>query len=1184
MKYLLFTFICAGAALAQSDRGTITGTVLDPANAVVTNAKISAKNLAAGTLSETTSTQTGNYTLPSLPAGTYEVVTEAAGFKRAIRTGVVVEVSGTTRLDVRLDVGATTDSVTITADAALLKTESAEQSLIITGEKINALPLNFGGGPGSTGAIRNWLSFSILSPGVSGTGYNSPINGAAGGTFKVYLEGQDVTSGNDTTWTSSVAAASVEAIGEFSMQTSNFSAEFGQVTGGLYNFTTKSGTNQFHGSAYEYFANEALDASQHFTHARGIDRKSDWGFSVGGPVRIPKVYDGRNKTFFFFNFEDFHDVSRSAGTLATVPTAAYRTGDFSAALTGKQIAKDPLGNPVFENVIFDPLSNYVVNGVTYRTAFPGNIIPQNRIDPVAAKIQGLIPAPINNNLVLNWLPNTANHKFQTLPSAKIDHNIGSNIRLSAYYSVQNTDQITSPDGLPIPITVRRDQLIYGHTSRLNYDQTISSKMVMHLGVGYLRFHNPDSAPTDVLTYDMAGQTGFKGSAIGTGFPRLNTISTGSYGGEAALGPTNANSYYNDKLTSVASLSYVRDNHTIKLGAEFKQEAWTSISLNGAPGTLNFSANETGSPALLGANLGGLSNGLNYASFLLGAVDSASVSPRTDPQWRKKAWSLYLQDNWKITRKLTLDYGLRWDLESQGHEIHDRVSGFSSNVVNPSAGGLKGGYIYGGNGAGRCNCNLVSTYPYAIGPRLGAAYQINDKTVLRAGWGLTYSGLANWWYLGGGNGVGWNTISFSTPNYGEPALYLKNGLQYNPADLSAGAFNPGLAPSPGQLNSPSTPYDPNGGRPGRINQWNIALQREIVKNLSVEAAFVGNRGAWLEANNLDNPNAIDPAKLQALGLDISSKATQTLLTSTFASGAPQKAGFLLPYAGFPASATLAQALRPFPQFNGSLIPRWAPLGKSWYDALQVKVTKRYSHGLDMQASFTYQNEEALGAGGNPGPGGGGINNVFAPIVNQKSLSSFSTPFILVTSFNYQVPRIGRNAFVKKVLGDWTIGGLLRYASGSLIAVPGSNNSLNSLIFQNTRFNRVAGQPLFLNNPNCGCINPNKNVVLNPAAWSDAPAGQWGVSAAYYNDYRWQHQATENLNIGRTFRIRERTTFQVRAEFFNVFNRLYLPGPTSGNPQAPATFNSAGVPTGGFGYINGNSVNNQRNGQLVARFQF
>jgi Carboxypeptidase regulatory-like domain len=337
---MLLCLVLSMAAFAQSDRGTITGTVLDPASAVVPGAKVVARNADTGVVSETVATETGNYTLASLPAGTYDVSVEASGFKRTTRTGIVVQVAQTARVDVALQVGSATESITITAETPLLRTENAEQSVTITGDKINSLPLNFsGGGAGNNGSIRNWLSFAILSPGVSGTAYNAPINGQPGGNFKIYLEGQDVTSSNDTTWTSIVAAGSVESINEFSMQTSNFAAEFGQVSGAVFNFNTKSGTNQLHGSGFEYLTNEALDAARPFTHVRGIDRKHDFGFSVGGPVRIPKIYNGKNKSFFFFSLEEYRVRLGSSGTLGTVPTAAYRNGDFSGALSGRRWAR-----------------------------------------------------------------------------------------------------------------------------------------------------------------------------------------------------------------------------------------------------------------------------------------------------------------------------------------------------------------------------------------------------------------------------------------------------------------------------------------------------------------------------------------------------------------------------------------------------------------------------------------------------------------------------------------------------------------------------------------------------------------------------------------------------------------------------------------------------------------------------
>jgi hypothetical protein len=296
------------AAFAQNDRGTITGTVLDPANAVVPNANVVAIN-ASGVEFKTVSTGTGNYTIPSLPAGVYKLTVDAAGFKKFAQENIQVQVSQSIRIDANLQVGSATDTVTITAEAPLLKTENAEQSTVVSTDMVNKLPLNFGGGGSSTGAVRDPFAFNILSPGVvqntslAGSDYVQ-INGipASGfGMFRVQVEGQDATSSNDPNWTSTVSHGSVDMIQEFSLQTSNFAAEYGQAAGGYYNFTTKSGTNQIHGSAYEYLTNEDLDAYRPFTYTNPRSRKHDFGGTISGPVWIPKLYNGKNRTFFFFS-------------------------------------------------------------------------------------------------------------------------------------------------------------------------------------------------------------------------------------------------------------------------------------------------------------------------------------------------------------------------------------------------------------------------------------------------------------------------------------------------------------------------------------------------------------------------------------------------------------------------------------------------------------------------------------------------------------------------------------------------------------------------------------------------------------------------------------------------------------------------------------------------------------------
>jgi hypothetical protein len=418
------------------------------------------------------------------------------------------------------------------------------------------------------------------------------------------------------------------------------------------------------------------------------------------------------------------------------------------------------------------------------------------------------------------------------------------------------------------------QAIYGTTARANYDKSLSPTWLLHVGTGVMRFHNPDSSPPSVLQFDAAGQLGFNGSATTPGgFPEVTGLTGAALGAGSSVnfGPSNANSYFDTGLTSSASITNVRGNHTYKLGAEWRLDSWTDRNSRGAQGILNFSPNETGLPYLQTSTIGGGTVGFAYASFLLGMADTATVNAVQDPQWRKQAWSLYLQDTWKVTPKLTLDYGLRWDWQSEGHEIHYRTSMFGPTIPNPAAGGLPGALVYEGYGPGRCNCNFMQTYPFAIGPRLGVAYQLNPKTVIRGGAGVSYGQTPTFYYITNGAllGVGFNQVAFTSPSFGTPGAIVKNGLQYDHSQLYVASLNPGLVPYAGQLNSPNYYLDRNAGRPPRIGQWSVGVQREVTRDLMVEASYVGNRGAWISqpsgifaSNTLINLNAINPAALGA----------------------------------------------------------------------------------------------------------------------------------------------------------------------------------------------------------------------------------------------------------------------------------------------------------------------------------
>ena len=1175
IRFGLTSLLLAGITVAQSDRGVITGTVQDPTGAVVAAASVTAKNTQTGAVYPTASTATGNFTIAAIPVGAYEITVESPGFHKHISQGTQVQVAQTVRLNIVLQVGSTNDSVTVAGEGPILKTDSTEQSMNVSGNRINALPLNFGGGGGAIGGIRAPLTFMTLSPGVSGSGTTGRVNGMPANTYRVFVDGQDVTNNNDNS--STAGQPSVETIEEFSLQTSNFSAEFGQVSGGMFTFATRSGTNKFRGALYEYLNNEALDTARPYVNLKPQSRKHDFGAQMSGPVWIPKLYDGRNRTFLLLNWEQFRNDTTSPGSRNTVPTTAYRQGDFSGALTGRRLGTgvDPLGRPFMENAIYDPLSARTVNGQVVRDVFFGNIIPPSRIDQVARNIQTLLPLPDFEGSINNWNQNLTGYKVSATPSFKLDHNFNTASKVSFFFQKAWNHTINNGlDGLPSPITAVRDQRTYSYTTRLNYDHTITPTLLLHTGAGFLRFLNPDSSPADVLDYDAAGKLGFRGSATPGGFPRISGLTSALGGGMFNIGPTNANYYWVDKLTVPLSLTYVRNNHSYKIGAEYRLESYTDRNTRGASGVLAFSAAQTAQPYLQTTNVGGGSIGFPYASFLLGLTSTASVNAPQDPQWRNGRWGLFLQDSWKVAKKLTLDLGVRWDYQDQGHEIHYRNSMFGPTISNPSAGGLPGGMVYEGFGAGRCNCNFIAKYPYAIGPRLGFAYQINPKTVFRGGWGVVYANLPTYQYFTNSSilGVGFDQIVFDAPGFGDPATRLVNGLVYDRATLNKVSLDPGLRPSAGQINSPNYYLDLNGGRPGRIHQISLNLQREVRRNLVVEAAYVANRGAWLTAaTGLGSLNYFTDARLRSVGLDRTKAEDRAVLASTISSPLAVSRGFRPPYPGFPSTATVAQALRPYPQFNGALTPMWAPLGNSWYDSLQMKATQRYSKGLDFTAALTWSKELATGTG---------TNDVFNR-PNQKSIVGSSQPWIFVLGFNYETPRFGANKIVKAALGNWTVSGILRYTSGLPIPVPGSQNNLATHILQSTRMNRVPGEPLFLKGLDCHCIDPNKELVLNPKAWSDPAPGEWGYSAAYYDDFRYQRRPSEQLGLGRTFRIRELAKFEIRGEWFNVFNRTVMPNPSAANPLQTPAYNPQGVPTAGFGRIDATTVSGQRNGQIVAR---
>jgi hypothetical protein len=1192
----------ADAAFGQTG-GTMTGVISDPAGAVVPNAPVQARHTESGVVYQAATSATGNYTFSELPAGTYEIDVAVAGFKKYARAGITVQQLQTTRVDVALEVGAAAESVTVNEDAPLLKTETGDISHNVTTQQQDELPM------GQIGGIRVSTEVVLTIPGVNGGLTSIAINGSPAASERIRIDGLDATYtlGNGYY---SFGAPSVDSLQEVAIQTSNYAAEYGQSTGAVLSYTMRSGTNQFHGSVYDYWVNDALYANGAYSHTKNAVRLNDRGFTVGGPVWIPKVYRGKDKTFFFFSYETLPTKRSSANNLLTVPTAQYRAGNFSAALaatSNKVLGTDPLGRPIIQNSVYDPGSERaasVTDSRLIRDPFPNNTIPATQLDPVALKVQNLIPqpqGPLATGLINNFVSPYTVQSHDYIPSIKIDHSVNSKIKLSYNWGevvMKTPGPPTNPteDGFPTLLSNFLPTNWPTTSNRLNYDQTLKPTLLLHLGGAFVK--SSLSMPPAVTGYNATTELGLKGPFTPLEFP-VFTAMTGpnNTGGSSNLGVSGGidgeQLTLEEKTNFNANLSWVKNNHTFKFGGEASIEGYPNSNFIMTNGVFNFSGNETALPYNNSATIGSAGTiGLPYASFLLGAVDNYNVAVPAVAKLGKHQLGFYVQDSWKVTRKLTLDLGLRYDYSTAGKEQYGRYGFFDPKVANTQDGGHPGGITYGAT----CGCdnNFFNSYKLGFGPRLGVAYQLTPKTVLRGGAALLIGTTAD-------NGIQTRSVTSSNPQFAnlfaEPTMTLGTGVPLTPAQIAWPNFDPSHFPVVSPL-TPGAPgaapgqwIDKNAGYPSKSYQWSFGVQREMVRNLVVDVAYVGNRGVWLPSSGAVNYNANTPQSLLAAGLDITNAADRAILAAPITSAAAGRFQNKLPYPGF--TGTVAQSLRPYPQFNTAPTALWAPLGDNWYDSLQLKVIKRLSHGLDLSYNFTWSKTLVNGIEGTE-------NDIFNRSTD-KFLSGSDRPLVSNINITYTAPAPGwtGNKILKYVLSGWTTGALLTYASGTPIAVPPSTTLLNTYTFGTTSYlNRVPGVPLFLQDLNCHCFDPTKTLVLNPAAWVAPAPGTYSSAPAYYNDYRSQRHPTENFNVGRNFRIRESISFSVRAEFVNIFNRTVLPAPSSTTPLTAPTCFASGTsgaqtttcPAGatyasGFGFeqtalITGGT----RTGQIVARFRF
>jgi Carboxypeptidase regulatory-like domain len=1241
-------------AFGQIGNGTITGTILDPAKAVVPGATVEATNQATGVVVSTVSTSAGAYTIPDLPIGTYTVSAKVAGFKTYNHPNLALAALQTLREDISLEVGQSAETVTVSAEASMLKTESGEMSHNITIQQLDELPLlGIGTANSGTTGVRNPYNTLQTLPGVSSYASSGQftLNGLGGNmTETMRVEGQDATSRLFGTYDyTQMGQPSADSIQEIAYQTSNYSAEFGQAGSAVINMTMKSGTNQYHGSAYDYYVNEFLNAGDPFTSqigepgkVRPKNRRNDFGGTLGGPVIIPKVYNGKNKTFFFWNYEEFLEHTKYSFT-DTVPYAPYLTGNFSSispngtcslcaanGIPTTPIGTDALGNSIYANEIYNPTTRGVVTsgpnaGQGYALPFANNMIPMSMFDPVALKLIALLPTAQNNNLASNYTGTITGGRYSAIPSIKIDQIITSKDKISFYWSRINTEsQISSPlgnaDGLPEMIGAYRGTFIPTYTTRLNYDRTITPTLLLHLGAGFYHTSFADHAP--FLSFDPStlGLTGF---LIHRQFPSFTGLcAAGAAGGACAItgGMQNVGTAgqiqtqnFEEKPSFTANATWIRGNHTYKIGAEL----YIQGNINGSYAGVTLAAaglagggavpGATSEPYTITGNTNGQTMGFGFANFLLGDYNATTQTPQENYRQGQQAWALFIQDTWKVNRKLTLDYGLRWDFATTYKEQYGRLGRFDPNTPNANAGGNLGATLY----ASTCNCNFYQpTYPYGIGPRIGAAYAVDNKTVIRAGFGVNYQFV-------NASGGGIVTLNGTYPLSGiNPYVNIET-----PGSIVAPAWpdnDPNRYPVAGTLTGAPFLADANQNRPPRVSQWSVGLQRQITNTFTMEGAYVGNIGVWEQGSAfafsgpLGYFSQISPAQYASLGLypypgtgpagynfsipgnscvpgnDCARVLLSQPLTSTAVINQLNSVGkgyLLTPYKGFPGT-TLLSALYPYPQF-GALAPSGSATGNSKYDSLQLKATKRFSHGLQANGAYTW-------AKGFVRPS---RQDFFNPNNNNWQLQQIP-PQALTFNVTYTTQKFSFfNKYVNVAWKDWQVGFFAQYQSGQFLLPPASPTAN----FLSSEDIRVPGQSLYLVNiNNIHSYNPQLQQVLNPAAWAPCPTNSvCAATSTYYSDFRGPRTPRENANIGRHFRIKERYDLYIRAEFVNIFNRTILPNPGTTNPQLAPTKGAGGgtILTSGFGVINAYNAPGAypaptagavtllgRTGTLIARFQF
>lgn len=1103
MRYLYLFAMCTGLAAAQSFQGSLRGRVLDPNGAAVALTKVTVMDEGTSIGRSAVTGPEGEYAFPALMPATYTVVAESVGFKRLESKGVIVATQASVTLDLRLELGQVTDSVNVSSEGALIDTATASNGQVIDRQKLIDLP-NLG---------RNPFMLSKLSEAVVQVG-NPKFNRMQdqSGSSAISIAGGPVRGNNYTldgiSITDSVNRAviipSLEAVEDMKVQSNTYDAEMGRTGGGTFNTFLRSGTNQVRGSAFGYIRETPWLANNFFSNRAGTPIINqpfrNFGGSIGGPVRIPKLYDGRNRTFFWITGEAYRQTE-AAGTRLAVATARERVGDFSQT-------KSVIPGSDALQTIYDPLSAPAGGA---RMPFSGNIIPASRVNNIGRNMASYYPLPnvaADRYGALNYDASIGAYNRADQTTWKLDHEVTKWWRAAASYLHYGSREPANAwwGGVSTPnqgVLFRKVD-----ATQLNSTLTPTPTMVVAVRYGFNRFPN-FSTPTS-LGFDLT-QLGLPASlAAATQFSAFPSLAVGGLQGYG--GGTTSQSVFHSKSFN-ATVSKFMGKHTVKSGFDFRL-----IQHDGAPaiGPSSFSFSDVFTRSLPNQNVQGTGAGL--ATMLLGYPTDGSVTVATNFYNFAKYYAGFVQDDWRVSSKLTLNIGFRYEHETGPADRNNNfIVGFDTAVASPlqrtvAEPKIVGGVMYAG--AGTYDRYAGNPNRHKISPRIGAAYALNNKTAIRGGYGVFWAPLAFTFQ---------STIGYSqsTPIVGS----LDNNV--TPATTLNNPYPNGLLQPVGQAGGLLTGVGQALGIPdkdarsGYVQQYSFDFQRQLPGNFVLGIGYIGSKSLQL-AQGGRNINQLDP---QFLGLG-------SALNQSVANPLYQRGG-ILGVGG--QTISRSQLLRPFPQFTSVTLGN-SDTNRAAYHAMYFKIQRRFSMGLTALATYTrsQNTDQAYGAaaGNDFAATAGGPQNAYAPGL-EYGLSSSHTPHRLSFSTTYELPFgknkawLANNRIADLAVGGWSLNVVSVMQSGYPMSITQPND--NSVIGGNHM------------RPNATGVSPQPDLPFdkridgwfNRAAFSIAPQFSFG-NVSRTISLRGPGQVNFDVSLFKTFSIGERFKAQFRAEALNVGN--------------------------------------------------